>query len=616
MQVDDDTVGSSPDDSADLFIDVLDVNDAPVVANIETTDIAYTENQGAVVVTNTITLSDQDDANLESVTIQITGGFVAGEDVLTYTTPAGTTSSTDGTLNLSETLTLAEYQAVIRSVTYTNTSENPDPTTRTISFTVNDGDADSNTQTRDITVDSVNDDPTNAGTLPTDITVTEDVASDVDLSALDLSDVDAGSDSLTVTLSTGTGGELTATSGGGVTVGGSPVARTFTGTPTDLNAYFDVATNIRYVHGTANTNGDNADTITVVVNDNGNTGTGGGDDQTLGAVNVNITAVNDAPTLVQPDLICNGTFDSNIIGFTTTGAVRRFSGGDGSLEFGAADAVGPHTAAQTIATLSGTTYTLTFDYRDNSSTLNQSLQVSVDGASNLLTTPQIVTDVNDTTFVRHTFSFTADSDTATVTFTDTSDTAGVSDGTAGVNGLVDNVSVRFASGTMNVETFVARSDAIVLNPTGSVFDAELSQIGDFAGATLTLVRNGGANPDDELAFNDGNGITFSAGNLIKNGQVIASFDTTTTAGQLVIDFTSANGETPTEADVNAIVQQITYRDGSDTPPASVQIDWTVDDGNASDAQGPGPALASTGNTRITIQSAAFSLDRRSGQRFR
>ena len=279
---------------------VTAVNDAPVAANIENTDAAYVENAAPVQVTNAITFSDVDDTDLESATVQITGGFVAPK--MFWRSPVSLTSrelidGITGILALSGSATLAEYQTVIRSVTYANTSDNPNTADRTVSFTVNDGDLDSNTQTRDITIEAVNDDPTNAGTLPSDITVTEDVASDVDLSAVDFSDVDAGSGSLTVTLSTATGGQLTASTDGGVTVGGTATALTFTGSQADLDAYFDVAANIQYVHGTPNTNGDDADTITVVINDNGNTGTGGGADQALGTVNVDITAVNDEEVL-------------------------------------------------------------------------------------------------------------------------------------------------------------------------------------------------------------------------------------------------------------------------------------------------------------------------------
>ena len=58
------------------------------------------------------------------------------------------------------------------------------------------------------TISAINDDPTNAGSLPSDISVTEDILSNVDLSAVNFSDVDAGGSTLTVTLSTSTGGQL------------------------------------------------------------------------------------------------------------------------------------------------------------------------------------------------------------------------------------------------------------------------------------------------------------------------------------------------------------------------------------------------------------------------
>ncbi|HMQ22848.1 MAG TPA: hypothetical protein PKE00_10190, partial [Planctomycetota bacterium] len=81
--------------------------------------------------------------------------------------------------------------------------------------------------------------PTNAGSLPSDINVTEDVSSPLDLSAIDFSDVDASSGELTVTLTTSTGGNLSAAAGTGITLGGTPNALTLTGTLADLNAYFN-----------------------------------------------------------------------------------------------------------------------------------------------------------------------------------------------------------------------------------------------------------------------------------------------------------------------------------------------------------------------------------------
>ena len=259
---------------------VSNINDAPVQSSIEGAALAYTENDGAVAITSTLAISDVDDTNIESAVVQITGNYANGQDVLSFVDQngiTGTWTAGTGTLSLSGSATLAQYEAALRSITYTNTSDNPSTLTRTVSFTVNDGDVNSNTLTRDITLSSVNDDPTNAGSLPSDITVTEDVSSNVDLSAINLSDVDHSGGNLTVTLSTSTGGNLSASSGGGVTVGGSGTGTlTLTGTLASLNTFLDTASNVQYLHSTTNLNGNDADTINVVVNDLGNTGTGGG----------------------------------------------------------------------------------------------------------------------------------------------------------------------------------------------------------------------------------------------------------------------------------------------------------------------------------------------------
>ncbi len=135
-------------------------------SSIEGTALAYTENDGAVAITSTLAISDVDDTNIESAVVQITGNYANGQDVLTFVDQngiTGTWTAGTGTLSLSGSATLAQYEAALRSITYTNTSDNPSTLTRTVSFTVNDGDVNSNTLTRDITLGSVNDDPTNAG---------------------------------------------------------------------------------------------------------------------------------------------------------------------------------------------------------------------------------------------------------------------------------------------------------------------------------------------------------------------------------------------------------------------------------------------------------------------
>ncbi len=153
------------DDSSNVdsrTINVIADNSTPVLTSIEGGTLSYTENDGAVSITSSITISDPDDTNFESAEIEISGNYFLGEDVLGFANTAniiGSWNSTTGILTLSGTATLAEYQAALRNVTYENSSSDPVELDRTISFTVNDGDADSNTQSRDVSVTSTNSKP-------------------------------------------------------------------------------------------------------------------------------------------------------------------------------------------------------------------------------------------------------------------------------------------------------------------------------------------------------------------------------------------------------------------------------------------------------------------------
>ncbi|MCP4387206.1 MAG: hypothetical protein GY802_02845, partial [Gammaproteobacteria bacterium] len=222
------------------------------------------------------------------------------------TTIGTVTTNSAGTLLLTfnSSATTALVNSALQQIAYPNSSDTP-PASAQIDWSFDDGNIGSQGTggalqgigSTTVTITATNDDPTNAGTLPTDIAMTEDVVGNVDLSAIDLSDVDEAGGNITVTLTTSTGGNLTATTGGGVTIGGSGTGvLTLDGTLADLNTFLDTASNITYLHGTPGTNGDDADTIQANVNDNGNTGTGGGTDIDLGTVNVDIGSANNAPT--------------------------------------------------------------------------------------------------------------------------------------------------------------------------------------------------------------------------------------------------------------------------------------------------------------------------------
>jgi len=117
--------------------------------------------------------------------------------------------------------------------------------------------------------------------------------------------------------------------------------------------------------------------------DDGNVSTqgSGGPRSVTETMTVNITAVNDAPVIAPVNQIVNGDFAAGLDNWLTTGTVDT---NGNALRFGTGGGAGPHTAAQTFTTIPGQVYTLQFDYRDDSVSLNQSLNVSVDGASKRL----------------------------------------------------------------------------------------------------------------------------------------------------------------------------------------------------------------------------------------
>jgi hypothetical protein len=144
-------VSSTP---VQVKVDVAAVNDAPVV-NTTGSALLYTENGGAVAVDSGLAVSDVDSPNLTGATVWMSGDYANGQDALGFKNQAGITGSwnaSTGTLTLTGAASVAAYQTALRSVTYTNGSENPSTLARTVSFKVNDGVSDSNVATRSITV--------------------------------------------------------------------------------------------------------------------------------------------------------------------------------------------------------------------------------------------------------------------------------------------------------------------------------------------------------------------------------------------------------------------------------------------------------------------------------
>ncbi len=185
---------------------------------------------------------------------------------------------------------------------------------------------------------------------------------------------------------------------------------------TEFSGTISNAITFRAWDGTSGSNGGTADTT----NNGGTTAFSANSDTAA----ITVDNVNDAPLILGNELITNGDFTTNLSDWTTAGSVAAAGG---RANFGLSNLVGPHSISQTIATVAGQTYQLSFDYLDGSSSLNQSLVATVTGNSNLLTTNQLVTDVVTTApGARYTFTFVADSSSTTITLTDTSDQSGLS----------------------------------------------------------------------------------------------------------------------------------------------------------------------------------------------
>nr|WP_324258972.1 DUF4347 domain-containing protein [Cellvibrio fontiphilus] len=165
---------SSPNVSATVTLS--GVNSIPVVttsagvtAFIEGNNVASTP----VVIDGDITVSDLDNATLTSATASITANFQAAEDVLAFTNDGSTMgnitasyNSSTGVLTLTSigaTATLAEWEAALAAVTYTNNSETPSESARETSFVVNDGVDASVASTKSVSVTAVNDTPVISG---------------------------------------------------------------------------------------------------------------------------------------------------------------------------------------------------------------------------------------------------------------------------------------------------------------------------------------------------------------------------------------------------------------------------------------------------------------------
>src|SRR5262249_59785053 len=184
--------------------------------------VTFTEGGPAVIVAPSLTVQDVDDTTLASATVMISNLLDSGFETLATNTAgtAITASYVAPNLTLSGTDTVANYQLVLRRLTYRNTSTNPDTVARFVAFVANDGTAAGTPAIATVLVVPTNDAPvlTPGGGSPT---VTDDgpaVVVDPALGVADPDNTNLQSASVTITNVLDAGAETLAATTAGTSI--------------------------------------------------------------------------------------------------------------------------------------------------------------------------------------------------------------------------------------------------------------------------------------------------------------------------------------------------------------------------------------------------------------
>lgn len=299
-----------------LTVTVDGTNDAPALSFASSTT-SFAENlvnASAQSLVGDATVSDPE-GNFDGGTLGITGVLaedvigaedqgsgagqigISGNDISFEGTVIGSVGTGTGETGNGENLlitfnadaTPAAIEALIEALTYQNSSDTP-TTSRVLTMTLTDAGSASDVSALTVNVTEDNDDPS-ASNLPTgDLLALQGVPKDLNLEDVSFADADLGSGDLTLTFKTVVG-TLTAAppgSSGPVVAGTGTQTVTVTGTIAQIEAYLDTPSSVQYTNTGAP--GDDVDTITLELSDNGNTGAGGTSPVTLLTANVDLAS--------------------------------------------------------------------------------------------------------------------------------------------------------------------------------------------------------------------------------------------------------------------------------------------------------------------------------------
>ncbi|WP_051980773.1 DUF4347 domain-containing protein [Burkholderia sp. 9120] len=573
-------------------VTVADTDQTPILATASTGSASFVAGDNAtstpVAIDTGITVSDRDNGTLASATFQIGAGFNAGEDVLAFTNDGATmgniTASYDavhGTLTLSSasaSATLAQWQAALRSVTYTDTAVTPDNTMRTISFTVNDGAKNSAALTRSVTVADTDQTPivgstgTGSATFVSgDNGPSTPVVIDNGITVSDLDNTTLGSATVQIGAGFHAGEDVLGFTNDGATMGNITVISydavhgtltlSSTGATATLAQWQSALRSVTYVD-TAVTPSGATRTIDFTVND-------GTNPSAVYARNVDVTAADQTPILTTsvgssafvagdnvastPVVIDNGVTVSDLDNTTLASATVQIGTGFHSGE----DVLAFTNDGATMGNI-----TASYD------AVHGTLTLSSTGAA--ATLAQWQSALRSVTYTDT--AVTPDNTTRTISFTVNDGTKDSAAGTKGVTVAdVDQTPVTTTSSgnTAFVSGDNATSTPVTVDSGLSVSDRDNATL---ASATVSITTGFHAG-EDVLSFTNGNATTF--------GNITASFDATTG----VLTLTSA-GQSATVAQWQAALRAVTYIDTALLPDSAQRtVSFTVNDGQKDSAVG-------------------------------
>ena len=295
--------GLASTDSDTINVTVTAVNDAPAVdlngaGGGTGVTLGYTENGAATAIAPAATVTDIDSTDLNggSLTVHFSANGAA-EDQLSILTGGGITlngsnvefggqvigtftggaNGSDLVISFNSSFaTPAAVAALVEHIGYADNSDNPSVLPRTLTFTVDDGDGGTSTgvATATINITAQNDAPTATIVAPS-FAGQPNVVLDLKNHGLSVGDVDGGPPGVeTVTLSVDHGA-LTVTAGtsGAAVLNSGTAAVTITGTIAQINALLntDGGSTVSFLDAAPA----GPVTLTLKINDNGNSGPGG-----------------------------------------------------------------------------------------------------------------------------------------------------------------------------------------------------------------------------------------------------------------------------------------------------------------------------------------------------